>query len=93
MSYKGRAPADSQLVVKLDPTTGVRIEIDAHRADKGGPQVITLDMEFAQEGGEGPTPYEVLLDSSPGSGARGLLEPRLATRRATRPFLPARIVA
>ena len=25
------------------------------------PQPITLDMEFAQEGGEGPTPYEVLL--------------------------------
>jgi glucose-6-phosphate 1-dehydrogenase len=56
-----RPPADSQLVVKLDPTTGVRLEIDAHRADKGGPQQITLDMEFAEEGGEGPTPYEVLL--------------------------------
>ncbi len=61
MSYKGRPPADGQLVVKLDPTTGVRLQVDAHRADKGGPQAITLDMEFAQEGGEGPTPYEVLL--------------------------------
>jgi glucose-6-phosphate 1-dehydrogenase len=66
-----RPPADCQLVVKLDPTTGVRLAIDAHRADKGGPQMITLDMEFAEEGGEGPTPYEVLLhaamdgDSSP----------------------------
>ena len=37
------------------------MEIDAHRADKGGPQLITLDMEFADEGGEAPTPYEVLL--------------------------------
>ena len=53
-----------QLVVKLDPTTGVRLEIDAHRADKGGPQEITLDMEFASEGGEGPTPYEVLLQAA-----------------------------
>ena len=53
-----------QLVVKLDPTTGVRLEIDAHRADKGGPHAITLDMEFAEEGGEGPTPYEVLLQAA-----------------------------
>ncbi len=64
MPSTGRAPTDGQLVVKLDPTTGVRLEIDAHRADKGGPQAITLDMEFAQEGGEGPTPYEVLLQAA-----------------------------
>ena len=25
------------------------------------PSAINLDMEFADEGGEGPTPYEVLL--------------------------------
>jgi glucose-6-phosphate 1-dehydrogenase len=64
ISSSGRAPADGQLVVKLDPSTGVRLEIDAHRADKGGPQAITLDMEFAEEGGEGPTPYEVLLQAA-----------------------------
>jgi glucose-6-phosphate 1-dehydrogenase len=61
ISGTGRPPVEDQLVVKLDPATGVRLEFDAHRADKGGPQEITLDMEFAQEGGEGPTPYEVLL--------------------------------
>jgi glucose-6-phosphate 1-dehydrogenase len=33
--------------------------VEAHRAD--GPGSIELDMEFAAEGGEGPTPYEVLL--------------------------------
>jgi glucose-6-phosphate 1-dehydrogenase len=59
-----RDPIESQLVVKLDPTTGVRLEIDAQRADRQGPQLITLDMEFAQEGGEGPTPYEVLLHAA-----------------------------
>jgi glucose-6-phosphate 1-dehydrogenase len=64
LSSTTRAPADGQLVIKLDPTTGVRLEIDAHRADKGGPQAITLDMEFAEEGGEGPTPYEVLLHAA-----------------------------
>jgi glucose-6-phosphate 1-dehydrogenase len=59
-----RAPVQSQLVIKLDPTTGVRLVVDAHRADQGGPEEITLDMEFAQEGGEAPTPYEVLLDAA-----------------------------
>ena len=59
-----RPPVESQLVVKLDPMTGIRLIVDAHRADRGGPQEITLDMEFAEEGGEGPTPYEVLLHAA-----------------------------
>ncbi|MEO8714082.1 MAG: glucose-6-phosphate dehydrogenase [Acetobacteraceae bacterium] len=61
ISGQGRLPVEDQLVVKLDPTTGIRFEIDAQRADRRGPQEISLDMEFADEGGEGPTPYEVLL--------------------------------
>jgi len=52
----------NQLVVKLDPSTGIRLIVEAHRAD--GPGVIELDMEFAEEGGEGPTPYEVLLHAA-----------------------------
>jgi glucose-6-phosphate 1-dehydrogenase len=56
----GHAEAN-QLVVKLDPGTGIRIQVDAHRADVGRIAPIELDMEFADEGGEGPTPYEVLL--------------------------------
>ena len=59
-----RAPQPNQLVVRLDPTTGVRIELDAHRADLNGPQGIDLEMEFANEGGEGPSPYEVLLHAA-----------------------------
>jgi glucose-6-phosphate 1-dehydrogenase len=49
----------NQLVVKLDPSTGVRLVVEALRADGNGP--IELDMEFSEEGGEGATPYEVLL--------------------------------
>jgi glucose-6-phosphate 1-dehydrogenase len=56
-----RAPAPSQLIVKIDPATGVRIVLDARRADSPIPREIDLDMEFATEGGEGATPYEVLL--------------------------------
>lgn len=47
--------------MRLDPSTGVRIVLDARRADSAGAAPIDLDMEFAAEGGEGPTPYEVLL--------------------------------
>jgi glucose-6-phosphate 1-dehydrogenase len=59
-----RRPQPSQIVIKLDPSTGVRIVLDAQRADKAGPQEIQLDMEFSQEGGEGATPYEVLLHAA-----------------------------
>jgi glucose-6-phosphate 1-dehydrogenase len=52
----------NQLVVRLDPTTGIRLIVEAHRADGAGP--IELDMEFEGEGGEGPTPYEVLLQAA-----------------------------
>jgi glucose-6-phosphate 1-dehydrogenase len=61
---RGRESEANQVVVRLDPTTGIRIIVDAHRADIGGPAPITLDMEFAEEGGEGPTPYEVLLHAA-----------------------------
>jgi glucose-6-phosphate 1-dehydrogenase len=54
-------PEPNQLVVKLDPSTGIRLIVEAHRADVAGAARIELDMEFAEEGGEGPTPYEVLL--------------------------------
>lgn len=71
MEHGRRRPEPNQLVVKLDPATGVQMILDAHRADKGGPQAITLDMEFAQEGGEAPTPYEVLLlDAMRGDSVR-----------------------
>ena len=58
------SPEPNQLVMKLDPSTGVRIVLDAHRADATRVAPITLDMEFGAEGGEGPTPYEVLLHAA-----------------------------
>ena len=59
-----RAPEPSQLVVKMDPSTGIRFLVDAQRHEAVEPEQISLDMEFAQEGGEGPTPYEVLLQAA-----------------------------
>ena len=53
-----------QLIVRLDPSTGVRLLLITRRADDPTPAPIHLDMEFAEEGGEGPTPYEVLLHAA-----------------------------
>jgi glucose-6-phosphate 1-dehydrogenase len=60
----GRDAEPNQVVVKLDPTTGIRLVVEAHRADEPGAEPITLDMEFSKQGGEGPTPYEVLLHAA-----------------------------
>ncbi len=66
-----RRPEPNQFVIKLDPSTGTRLILDAHRADIAGPEPITLDAEFAQQGGEAPTPYEVLLlDAMRGDSTR-----------------------
>ena len=62
--FMARRPEENQLVIRLDPTTGIRLTVEAHRADQEGPAPVHLDMQFAQEGGEGPTPYEVLLHAA-----------------------------
>jgi glucose-6-phosphate 1-dehydrogenase len=64
LGIRTHRPEANQLVLRIDPDTGIRIRLDAQRADKPGPEPITLDMEFKQEGGEGATPYEVLLHAA-----------------------------
>ncbi len=59
-----RRPEPSQMIVKIDPSTGVRLTLDARRAGSRAPSGIELDMEFSQEGGETPSPYEVLLHAA-----------------------------
>jgi glucose-6-phosphate 1-dehydrogenase len=59
-----RKPEANQVVVKLDPSTGIRLIVDAHRADLATSAPVEFDVEFAEEGGEGPTPYEVLLHAA-----------------------------
>jgi glucose-6-phosphate 1-dehydrogenase len=56
-----RRPQPNQIVFKIDPSTGIRVVLDAQRADRLGANEIDFDVEFAQEGGEAATPYEVLL--------------------------------
>ena len=59
-----RRPQPNQIVFKIDPSTGIRMILDAQRADQVGAGEIEFDLEFAEEGGEGPTPYEVLLQAA-----------------------------
>ena len=60
-----RADAEhDQLVIRMDPDTGVQLILNAKRADAPTPDSISLDMTFAEEGGEGATPYEVLLEAA-----------------------------
>ncbi|HET9074124.1 MAG TPA: glucose-6-phosphate dehydrogenase, partial [Solirubrobacteraceae bacterium] len=58
-------PEPAQIVFKLDPATGVQVRLDAHRADHPhGRGTIELDAELRSQGGEDPTPYEVLLHAA-----------------------------
>jgi glucose-6-phosphate 1-dehydrogenase len=59
-----RNAENNQLTIRVDPSTGVRLDMEAKRGGHQQPEPIDLRMEFAQEGGEGPTPYEVLLHAA-----------------------------
>jgi glucose-6-phosphate 1-dehydrogenase len=61
---QGRNPEPDQLIIRLDPSTGIRMLVEAQRGTDVEAEQISLDMEFAAEGGEGPTPYEVLLHAA-----------------------------
>jgi glucose-6-phosphate 1-dehydrogenase len=61
--FAGKSDPD-QIVIRLDPSTGVQIQLDAQRAGARVVEPIALDMEFAQQGGEAATPYEVLLHAA-----------------------------
>jgi glucose-6-phosphate 1-dehydrogenase len=58
-----RRPEPSQIVFRIDPTTGIRLVLDARRGDDPGPTAIELDMEF-DGNSAGATPYEVLLHAA-----------------------------
>jgi glucose-6-phosphate 1-dehydrogenase len=67
----GRAPDPDQLVVKLDPSTGVRLTLEARRGEPAESEQVNLDMDFGTEGIDVPAPYEVLLhDAMRGDSTR-----------------------
>jgi glucose-6-phosphate 1-dehydrogenase len=58
---RNRQPEPDQLVVRLDPSAGVRLRLEALGASEGDAESVTLDRNLGREGEEVPTPYEVLL--------------------------------
>jgi glucose-6-phosphate 1-dehydrogenase len=67
----GFAPASARrgmepnaLILRIDKTPGAQIRLHAKQPDGMWVRDIHLDMEFATEGGEGPTPYEALLHAA-----------------------------
>ena len=62
--HEGRAPDADQLVVKLDPSTGVRVTLGARRPERPEAEQVNLDMDFGTEGIDVPAPYEVLLHAA-----------------------------
>jgi glucose-6-phosphate 1-dehydrogenase len=54
-------PEPNELVLRIGPRPGALLCMQAKAADADALRSVQLDMEFAEFGGEGPTPYEVLL--------------------------------
>jgi glucose-6-phosphate 1-dehydrogenase len=65
-----RKAESTQMIVRLDPSTGIRFLVEAQRHESVEPEQVNLDMEFASQGGEGPTPYEVLLSAAMAGDSR-----------------------
>jgi len=84
-------PEPNQLVLRIGPHPGARLRLQAKHAEEAALRSVQLDMTFASMGGEGPTPYEVLLlaamngDSSHFSRQDALEE----TWRVVQPLLDA----
>lgn len=57
-------PDPNQLVLRIDPEPGARFRLQAKGVDENSLRSVQLDMTFDKMGGEGPTPYEVLLHAA-----------------------------
>jgi glucose-6-phosphate 1-dehydrogenase len=58
-----RGPEPNQLVMRLDPSTGVRLRLDT-RAEDGDPAAYNWDRVHGREGEDLASPYEVLLHAA-----------------------------
>jgi glucose-6-phosphate 1-dehydrogenase len=59
-----REPEHDQLVVRLDPTAGIRLELDARTAESAAPELVDLDARSDEPLDAAPEPYEVLLHAA-----------------------------
>jgi glucose-6-phosphate 1-dehydrogenase len=59
-----RRPEQNELVVRLDPSSGVRIDLNVRDSNADGRGPMAFARELGREGGTGATPYEVLLHAA-----------------------------
>jgi glucose-6-phosphate 1-dehydrogenase len=57
-------PDPNQMMVRLDPSAGVRFILEGKAAEADEPISIGMDHDFGREGVTVPTPYEVLLHAA-----------------------------
>jgi glucose-6-phosphate 1-dehydrogenase len=63
-AHHTRRPDPNELVLRIGPDPGARLQLEAKAPDAPALTGVHLDMDLASEGGAGPTPYEVLLDGA-----------------------------
>ena len=63
-------PEPNQLVLRLNPNPGLRLVLQAKSAARGTSEPVHLDLEFAEELGTPPEPYERILDAAIRGDAR-----------------------
>jgi glucose-6-phosphate 1-dehydrogenase len=54
-------PDPNELVLRIGPSPGASLLMQAKKADEMALRRVHLDLEFKEQGGEGPIAYEVLL--------------------------------
>jgi glucose-6-phosphate 1-dehydrogenase len=57
----GHRPEPNHYILRIDPSPGTSIQLQSMRAGRPGVETVHLDLEFRDEFGEPPTPYEELL--------------------------------
>ena len=63
-SSEMRLPDPNHMVLRIGPMPGARLRLQAKGTEGMTLRTIHLDMDFADEGGEGHTPYEELLHAA-----------------------------
>ena len=57
-------PEADQIIIRLDPSAGIRFVVSVKRIDAAQAEPINFDMEFSRDPTQEATPYEVLLHAA-----------------------------
>jgi glucose-6-phosphate 1-dehydrogenase len=89
---QGRRPEPDQLIVRLDPSAGIRMLVEVQRGEAVEPEQMPMDVELAGAGVEEPAPYEVLLHAAMrGDSARFVRQDSVEEKwRVMQPLLDSR---